>query len=174
MKPNLALDKYKDNVFPGSLLLALNGGRLSSYIEQDTAPKKEVIPKPIKPKEQKYAHVFVTIHTASNLPKLDSNFLGGGLDPYVKVLIDGDEKTKTNVKKNTTNPKWNKKLTLTNIELHKQKMILQVYDHDDLSSDEFAAYTQPIKLNGKNMSRSIKLYISEEAKKEYKENKNLS
>eukprot|EP01084_Bolivina_argentea_P292941 503760_1 len=110
MKPNLALDKYKDNVFPGSLLLALNGGRLSSYIEQDTAPKKEVIPKPIKPKEQKYAHIKLTIHGARNLPKLDDSPIfgrsGPGCDPYVKVLIDGEEKAKTDVIEKTTNPEW--------------------------------------------------------------------
>ena len=72
MKENLALDKYKDNVFPGSLLIGINAGPKTDICAEDN--DGEHIPPPPISRPFENAELFkATPSAASPPPPSDDN-----------------------------------------------------------------------------------------------------
>jgi Ca2+-dependent lipid-binding protein len=51
--------------------------------------------------------LYVSVHSASNLPALD---IGGGSDTYVIISLDGVQKMRTATIQNNLNPMWSQGL----------------------------------------------------------------
>merc|ERR1711972_1198121 len=68
--------------------------------------------------------------------KLKKTGLFGKADPYV-ALSYGTQKTKSNVVKNNLNPEWNFESLLTLNENASDEVLLEVYDKDTGSKDDF-------------------------------------
>merc|ERR1719192_1801211 len=68
--------------------------------------------------------------------KLKKTGLFGKADPYV-ALSYGTQKTKSNVVKNSLNPEWNFESLLTLNENASDEVLLEVYDKDTGSKDDF-------------------------------------
>merc|ERR1711988_1205263 len=74
--------------------------------------------------------MYLTIHSAENLPKMDVSEIG---DPYV-VIKQGKKKFKSDVIKNTSNPRWE---FLTKIDLKKgSNVTVEVFDKDKFTKDD--------------------------------------
>ena len=93
MESNLALNKYSDHVFPGSLLVGLNAGPIG---DGDGDDFEDVLPKlsqNVVSNMKHKANVIVQIFECQRLPQLDPN---GYSDPYIKAII-GEESTSTKI-----------------------------------------------------------------------------
>jgi len=66
----------------------------------------------------------------------EENEHGLSSDPYVKLTYNGS-KDKTGYKKKNLNPKWKEVFGFTWEPTAAKELLLEVYDHDDLSSDDF-------------------------------------
>lgn len=74
-----------------------------------------------------------TIVLGSGLMSADSN---GKLDPYCKIIVDGEQVAKTDKIKRTLDPKWNY-LTLFVVPLRlRLQVLVDVYDWDALGEDD--------------------------------------
>merc|ERR1712181_32138 len=74
--------------------------------------------------------------TVISARKLKKSGLFGKADPYV-ALTYGSHKTKSSVVKNNLNPEWNFDNLLTIIEKASDEVLLEVYDKDTGSKDDF-------------------------------------
>uniref|UniRef100_A0A8C2B7M9 Synaptotagmin Vb n=1 Tax=Cyprinus carpio TaxID=7962 RepID=A0A8C2B7M9_CYPCA len=81
----------------------------------------------------------VNIMEAKNLKKMD---VGGLSDPYVKIVLQHNEKClkkkKTTVKKNTLNPYFNESFSfdIPFEQIQKVQLLITVYDYDKLGSND--------------------------------------
>eukprot|EP01083_Nonionella_stella_P138040 420019_1 len=163
LKENLALDKYSENVFPGSLLLALHAGPLKENEEHTKIQKKH--------QYKHMANVIVQIFEAQMLPRLDAN---GYSDPYVKVRIGHRIRETVRIKR-SLNPKWNGEiLQFDHVRLGEQ-LEIEVWDWDLIGKHEFASSIDPpIPLNGKVFEEWVPLITSDHAKEKYPANEELT
>lgn len=154
MKENLALDKYKDNVFPGALLIALNAGPESDTIAVETTAKTKV-------------NLTVNCIQAINLPALDDGnfFLGRkpSSDPYCQIIIKPKKGDKRKIMRKTTkprwktlNPRWEQKVKFDNVEIG-DTLSLKIWDRD-VNRDDAVCYIKSFPLPDKD-EENYKKYI---------------
>ena len=89
------------------------------------------------------------IISGHNLPNADVGF-GNKSDPYVKIHAPNHAfiPKKTKIKKNTLNPKWDEEFLIKVSPGVEQKILLEVFDYDHLTSDDFLG---KVELNLDNM-----------------------
>ena len=89
------------------------------------------------------------IISGHNLPNADVG-IGNKSDPYVKIHAPNHSfiPKKTKIKKNTLNPKWNEEFLIKVSPGVEQKILLEVFDYDHLTSDDFLG---KVELNLDNM-----------------------
>ena len=87
------------------------------------------------------------IISGHNLPNADVGF-GNKSDPYVKIHAPNHSPKKTKTKKNTLNPKWDEEFIIKVSPGIEQKILLEVFDYDHLTSDDFLG---KVELNLDNM-----------------------
>ena len=181
MKPNLALNKYGDHIFPGSLLVGLNAGPMTDQID-DLLPKMKA--KQISNVKHR-ANVIIQIFEAQRLPQLDPN---GYSDPYVKAIIgqetsskrvSGDDhmryqERRTETLRKTLNPKWNGEVLEFQEVYLGDYLKIQVWDWDLVGDDEFSSYINAIPLNGKDIEEWIPLITTKTALEKHPRNKKLA
>jgi hypothetical protein len=99
LREDPGLNRLTDNQFPGALLLRLGFGRL----EDATAPEvvREWREDVVRMQQRELFEVRVHIYQARNLPASDAD---GSLDPYFKVLFNGEREQRTSTKADTTAP----------------------------------------------------------------------
>ena len=173
MKSNLALNKYKEFVFPGSILLALNAGPNRDEMNELSTPKLQN--EDVSRMKHK-ANVIVQIFECVSLPRLDPN---GFSDPYIKAKIGESKRGDKNieyqvrqsmVKHRTLNPKWNGEVLLfSNVTLGHYLQI-EVWDWDFVGDNEHCSSIDPIPLNGTDIDTHFKLNTSSYAIEKYPKN----
>ena len=89
------------------------------------------------------------IISGHNLTNADVG-IGNKSDPYVKIHAPNHSfiPKKTKIKKNTLNPKWNEEFLIKVSPGVEQKILLEVFDYDHLTSDDFLG---KVELNLDNM-----------------------
>ena len=94
--------------------------------------------------------------SADNLAKKD---IFGASDPYVRIDLvtnNGDEvvdSVLTKTKKRTLNPKWDEEF-LFRVKPSEHKLVLEVFDENRLTRDDFLGKNQDIESENKLMSNS--------------------
>ena len=184
MKRNMALNKYKDDVFPGALLIALNCGPKSdgNHVEQDhiLSALSHAAAYDVEPSHsstsQRPTHFNVTIQCkeATGLPAMDK--IDGELvssDPFVVITVrdeSGGERNKETKKiKKTLNPKWNQDLVFENCKFG-DSLRLSIVDWNwGLYQNEGMCFIEPRKLDGESIEGLwLPLLPSDEVKKNHR------
>jgi len=134
----------------------LDNGK-SGYLLKPQAllPAKQAPPAPVK--------VTLKVVSGWQLPKASGTTKGDVIDPYVKVKLFGvgndthRSVTKT-VNNNGFNPVWNETISFTVERPDIAIVLIQVFDEDKLSKDDFVAQSAIPVANLREGYRSVQLY----------------
>ena len=108
-----------------------NTARSSSLTSSDITLKEQIITTQIGLESGSPDQIYLTIHSAKNLPKMDVVTAG---DPYV-IIKYGHTQFRSVTKSNTANPEWNFEvdLKLNNVD---KEITITLYDEDKFSKDD--------------------------------------
>eukprot|EP00483_Globobulimina_turgida_P000068 UN00068 len=105
----------------------------------------------------------VHVIKATQLPTMD---LRPTVDPYVKVIYDGEE-NKTETIMNNNNPVFNQTLVFEGAEIGLKKFILEVWDYDRISANDLIGSCQcPSNTDSRAYNRTEELDFKLHGKKE--------
>ena len=184
LKEDKAIDALNDHVFPGSLLLTINGGAIEEMPpnggytlqnrpfaaihggdaddEQQTDVRVRGISESTGPRQSAadgpvptIGNLTVYVQQAQNLPAMDSN---GKSDPFVKLKICDKNGNMLSAKTSTIaaslSPKWYQSFTFHLIPIS-ETLKIKLYDFDKLSTDDLIGSVEILLLSQSNRARGV-------------------